>query len=92
LQDEEEVDAILLLVQMQTPGTTERLVDIAQKWSEEGEKPLLVCSIGGSYSMDVLKRFEERDVPAYNSLRRAIWVLRALYERGRYLRRIGAIG
>jgi len=92
LQDEEEIDAILLLVQMQTPGTTERLVDIAQKWSEEGEKPLLVCSIGGSYSMDVLKRFEERNVPAYNSLRRAIWVLRALYERGRYLRRIGVIG
>jgi acyl-CoA synthetase (NDP forming) len=90
LQEEESVDAILLLVQLQTPGTTERLVEIAQKWSERGKKPIVVCSIGGRYSWEVLRQFESRCIPAYNSLRRAIWTLRTLYDRGLYLRRVRA--
>lgn len=91
LQEDDGVDAILLLVQLQTPGTTESVVGIAQRWSREGIKPIVVCSIGGSYSWEVLKRFEERCIPAYNSLKRAIWVLRGLCDRGIYLKRIRVI-
>jgi acyl-CoA synthetase (NDP forming) len=91
LQEDEGVDAILLLVQLQTPGTTEQVVEIAQKWSKMGKKPIVVCSIGGRYSWEVLKSFEARCIPAYNSLKRAILVLRALYDRGVYLKRIKSI-
>jgi len=92
LQEDESVDAILLLVQLQAPGTTEKVVGISQKWSLKGSKPIVVCSIGGSYSWEILKRFEERRIPAYDSLKRAIWVLKALYDRGTYLKRISQPG
>lgn len=91
LQDEEGVDAILLLLQLQTPGTSERLVNIVEKWSKNGNKPIVVCSIGGKISQELIKKLNKKGVPSYNTLRRAIWTLRALYERGLYLKRIGAL-
>ncbi|MFP4170789.1 MAG: acetate--CoA ligase family protein [Methanomassiliicoccales archaeon] len=92
LQEEEGVDAILLLIQMQTPGTTERLLDTADRWSREGSKPIVVCSIGGSYAINFLRKFEGRRIPAYSTLSRAIWVMKSLFERGSYLKRVGTSG
>jgi len=91
LQDESGIDAVLILLQLQTPGTSERLVDIVEKWSKKGNKPIVVCSIGGKISHELIKKLNRKGVPSYNTLRRAIWALRALYERGLYLRRIGAL-
>ncbi len=91
LQEEKSIDVILLLVQLQTPGTTRRLLDITEKWCKNGKKPIVVCSIGGEYTRDFLKEFEERRIPSYNSLRRSILALKSLYQRGEYLKRVGAI-
>lgn len=91
LQKEENIDAILILLQLQAPQLTEGLADIVAEIVNEGGKPAIVCAIGGSFPRHMLRRFEQKKIPAYSSLRRAIWSLRALYDRGTYLKRIGAI-
>lgn len=89
LQREENVDAILILLQLQAPQLTEDLADIVANKVKEGGKPAMVCAIGGSFPRPILRQFEQKSIPAYSSLKRAIWALKALYNRGVYLKRVG---
>lgn len=91
IQSEDGVDAVLVLLQLQPPLITNGLVDIAEEKIRKGGKPTIVCCIGGSIPRPMLRRFEQKKIPAYNSLSRAIKALRCLYERGLYLKRIGMI-
>lgn len=88
IQREKGVDAVLLLLQLQPPLLTNRLVDIAEEKIKKGGKPTIVCCIGGSVPRPMLRRFEEKRIPAYSSLTRAIKAIRSLYDRGLYLKRI----
>ncbi|MDD1769208.1 MAG: CoA-binding protein [Methanomassiliicoccales archaeon] len=92
LQKEKEIDAILILLQLQAPQLSEGLADIVARIVNEGGKPAIVCAIGGSFPRPMLRKFEKKGIPAYGSLKRAIWSLRALYDRGMYLKRVGARG
>lgn len=91
LEKEENIDAILILLQLQAPQLTEGLVDIVARIVNEGGKPAIVCAIGGSFPRPILRRFEQKGIPSFGSLRPAVWALKALYDRGVYLKRIGAV-
>lgn len=88
LQGEEGVDAILLNLLFQPPGMTVGLVDVAEKWARRGKKPMVVCCVGGSYPRPILRRLEEKGVPTYGTMRRAVFALRCLRDRGRMLDRL----
>jgi acetyltransferase len=91
LEKEENIDAILILLQLQAPQLTEGLADIVARIVNEGGKPAIVCAIGGSFPRPILRRFEQKGIPSFGSLRPAVWALKALYDRGVYLKRIGAV-
>jgi acyl-CoA synthetase (NDP forming) len=92
LQGEMEVDVILVLLQLQTPQVTSKLVDVVARWGNPEDKPLVVCCIGGWDTRPVTRRLEASCIPTYTSLRRAVWAIRALYNRGLYLRRVQKTG
>jgi acyl-CoA synthetase (NDP forming) len=89
MEDEASADAILLILQFQPPGVDKGLVDVAEGWFAKGRKPLVVCCIGGSFPRPILRNFERRGIPTYTTLRRAVFALHVLSERGRYLKRHG---
>lgn len=92
VQEEEGVDAILLNLLFQPPGMTVGVVDVAERWARRGKKPMVVCCVGGSFPRPILRRLEEKGVPTYGTMRRAVFALRCLYDRGRILQRLRAEG
>jgi len=88
IQDDDNVDAILLNLLFQPPGMTVGVVDVAEKWAKSGKKPLVICCIGGNFPRPILRRLEEREIATYTSLRRAVFALRCLYDRGKFLERV----
>ncbi|MEM3079886.1 MAG: hypothetical protein QXF21_06190, partial [Thermoproteota archaeon] len=89
---DENTDGILAFLLLQTPYTTDRLIEIAWWWFKNGEKPMVPCIIGGLYSEKVIRMLESRGMPVYPDIRRAVLSLRVLYERGRYLLKIRGKG
>lgn len=87
LQADRGVDGILMSLELQPPNITRRLVDVAERRSRSRGAPIVVCAFGGPFTLDLLREFEKRRVPAYPTLWRATKALAALAERGRYLRR-----
>ncbi len=92
LQTERGVDVILVLLQLQTPQVTNKLVEVVARWGDPQDKPLVVCCIGGWDTRPITRRLEASHIPTYTSLRRAVWAIRALYNRGLYLKRIEKLG
>ncbi len=85
LNSDPNVDAILVYALFQTPLVSEKLVDIVTKWHREGEKPIVVGTIGSEFAMRMLAKFEENKVPAYPSIERAVKAIRVLRERAKIL-------
>ncbi len=92
VNEDPNVDGILCLALFQTPFVSEKLVDIVEKWCKHGKKPMVVVSIGGTYTQKMIKEMEQRHVPIYPSIWRGAKALRVLYDRGRYLKKVGAEG
>ena len=51
------------------------------------EKPILVAATGGTPTQKVLLEFQERGIPSYPEVERAVKAMKALVERGKYLSR-----
>ena len=79
------VDAILVYALFQTPLISEKLVDIITKWHREGDKPIVVGSIGSEFALKMMKKFEKNKVPVYPSIERSVKALRVLRERAKIL-------
>jgi acyl-CoA synthetase (NDP forming) len=89
VNEDENTDGILAFLLLQTPYTTDRLVEIAWWWFKNGKKPMVPCIIGGLHSEEVIRMLESRGMPVFPDIRRAVLSLRVLYERGKYLLKIG---
>ena len=50
--------------------------------------PIVVCAFAGKGKSTMLRELEKRMVPAYPTLWRSVRALRALADRGAYLRRV----
>lgn len=82
LESEPDLDAILCVMQFQSPFVDERLMDIVTDWFHRGEKSIVVTSIGGELSQRALKNLTESGVPAYPSIWRGVRAIGALHKRG----------
>ncbi|MBO3768340.1 MAG: CoA-binding protein [Thermoproteota archaeon] len=88
VNEDENVDGVLAFPLIQTPLTTDKLIDITEWWFKNGKKPMVPCIIGGSYSEEVIRKLEALEVPVFPDIRRAVLSLRVLYERGKYLMKV----
>lgn len=88
LQEDTNVDCIMMSLKLQPPHITDRLIDIAESRALSGETPIVVSAFAGDRTNAVIKEFAKRGVPAYPTIWRAIRAIRALSDRGHYLRRL----
>jgi acyl-CoA synthetase (NDP forming) len=70
---------------------TYALADIIVKWAREGSKPMVVCCVGGSFPVPFMRRLDGEDIPTYGTIKRAVFALRCLRDRGKFLRRVGVL-
>jgi acyl-CoA synthetase (NDP forming) len=87
LQGDSGVDVILMSLELQPPGVSEALIDVAARRSSSGEKPIVV-SVFAKDQGAVLRRVVSSGVVAYPTIRRGIRSISALAERGRNLERL----
>ena len=85
LNDDPNVDAILVYALFQTPLISEKLVDIITKWHREGDKPIVVGTIGSEFALRMMRKFEDNKVPVYPSIERSVKALRVLRDRAKLL-------
>ena len=87
LQRDSGIDGIMMSLELQPPGVTSQLVDIAQRRSRHGRVPIIVSAFAGDQD-SLLSKLEEKGVVAYPTIWRAVRALAALRERGLFLNRL----
>ena len=87
LQSDPGVDCIMMSLELQPPSVTDRLIEIAGRRAGMKGAPIVVSAFGGVRTPELLVEFERRGIPAYPTIWRSIRAMRALAERGRYLKR-----
>jgi acyl-CoA synthetase (NDP forming) len=88
LMDDSGVDCIMMSLEMQPPHITRKLIDAAERRGGSGRTPLVVSAFAGVRTDALLKELAKRKILAYPSIWRAIRAIRALSDRGRYLRQM----
>lgn len=88
LMDDPGVDCIMMSLEMQPPHITRKLIDFAEGRGGSGKTPLVVSAFAGARTDAILKELAKRKIPAYPSIWRAVRAIRALSDRGRYLRQL----
>jgi acyl-CoA synthetase (NDP forming) len=83
LKSDPNIDGIMMSLELQPPGVTEGLIEIASRRAKAGI-PIVVSAFAADQEA-LLKSLQERSVVAYPTMRRAIRALAALCQRGTYL-------
>lgn len=78
----EDYDLAIVTALWGPPALTDRLIDIISDASEITGKPLLICSIGGRYTMSKNPLFERKGLPVFPSPERAVNAASLLVKRG----------
>ncbi|MFH1393246.1 MAG: hypothetical protein ABIH29_00005, partial [Candidatus Micrarchaeota archaeon] len=86
--EDPEIDALAIVVLMQTPPIDERILHILIKASDDRRKPILTISVGGEYTENYRKILEARGVPCYQSPASAIKALKRFVEYAERKRKI----
>ncbi|MGD0729526.1 MAG: CoA-binding protein [Candidatus Micrarchaeaceae archaeon] len=84
IEKDPNVDAILAIVLFQTPGADSRVAATMVHYASNTTKPLVVVSIGGSYTRMHKEMMESAGVPVYDSPTDAAKSLSALIKYSRY--------
>ena len=87
LQKDPGINGIMMSLELQPPGVTDQLVDIAQRRSRHDKVPIVVSAFAGDQD-SLLSRLEEKGVVAYPTIWRAVRALAALRERWLILNRL----
>lgn len=74
------IDALAIVVLLQTPPIDERILHILTKASDDRRKPMLTISVGGEYTENYRKILESKGVPSYQSPASAIKALKRFVE------------
>jgi len=85
--EDENVDGIVVIALIHPPGMNDKVVDAVEEIYVKTEKPILVAATGGTPTQKVLLEFQERGIPSYPEVERAVKAMKALVERGKYLSR-----
>ncbi len=87
LQKDPGVDGIMMSLELQPPNITRKLIDVAERRSASGGAPIVVSAFGGEHTSAMIRELEKRRMAAYPTIWRAVRSLRALANRGAYLKR-----
>ena len=83
------IDAIMAITLFQTPGADSRVASTLIHYGTTMEKPMVVVSIGGSYTGVHKMMMERSGIPVYDSPNTASRALAALISYSKYLHRMG---
>lgn len=78
--NDKNIDALVIIVLLQTPLIDERILNILVRASDDRRKPIITVSVGGEYTEAHRKMLESRGVPSYNSPKLAVKAMRRLIE------------
>lgn len=84
IEKDPNVDAIMAIALFQTPGADSRVAATLMKYATQMSKPMVVVSIGGSYTRAHKEMMESVGVPVYDSPGDAAKSLAALINYSRY--------
>jgi acetyltransferase len=86
LQDDEKIDAIIVVV---TPQNMTRPLELAEKLAKahKGQKPVLACFMGGMEVAEGKEKLQEMGIPNYPSPDRAVAALKAMCDYAAWRRR-----
>jgi acyl-CoA synthetase (NDP forming) len=79
------IDAIIVIVLLQTPPVDERVVHVLSKYVDEKKKPIVTISIGGAYTEAYRKIIEGKGIPSYNSEKAAVKALERFITYSKYI-------
>ncbi len=82
-----EIDAIIAYPLPQTPKMGPEIVDVISEKIKTGKKPIIVGVLGSKTSKDLLIAFEQRRIPSYPSIQRAVKSCLALRKYSKYMLR-----
>jgi acetyl coenzyme A synthetase (ADP forming)-like protein len=79
------IDAIIVIVLLQTPPVDERVVHVLSKYVDEKKKPIVTISIGGAYTEAYRKIIEGKGIPSYNSEKAVVKVFERFIIYSKYI-------
>jgi len=86
--EDENVHGIIVITLIHPPMMNEKIVDEVEEVYRITEKPMLIAATGGTPTQKILKMFQERGIPSYPEVERAVKAMRCLVDRGRYLKKL----
>jgi acyl-CoA synthetase (NDP forming) len=89
LNEAEEVDGIILYALFQSPHVDKELIPVLEKWKDK--KSLVVGTIGGKYTTDMIMVASNSNIPIYPSIERSVKVMDVLYKYELYLEKVKKI-
>jgi acetyl coenzyme A synthetase (ADP forming)-like protein len=92
MEEDPNVDAVMAIALFQTPGADSRVAASLIHYGTQMKKPLVVVSMGGSYTQAHKRMIESSGVPVYASPGEAADALAALISYSRYLKVKGVRG
>ena len=66
--NESNVDIVMIWFAFQDEPLKEIIIDYLAKFSKKKLKPILVASNGGTYTKNISKRIEEKNIPVYDNI------------------------
>jgi acetyl coenzyme A synthetase (ADP forming)-like protein len=81
------VDGVCVIALFQLAPLDEGIVEVLKDCKIYG-KPFVVCSGGGSYASELVRRLQESGIPVYPTPHRAIKALSALWRYGKVLKKL----
>ncbi|MDD5339718.1 MAG: CoA-binding protein [Candidatus ainarchaeum sp.] len=83
------VDALVVVVLLQTPPIDERIIHVLAAAAGNGKKPIATISVGGTYTESYRKVLESKGVPSYNSPRAAVKAMERFITYSKYCAELG---
>ena len=83
LIESDEYDAAIVITLMAPYCMTDRVVNHVVDGARFSGKPIVICTLGGEYTMRIKRMFEERGLPVYPSPERAVRAMKILIERSK---------
>ncbi|MFH0885224.1 MAG: CoA-binding protein [Candidatus Micrarchaeota archaeon] len=88
MMKDDNIDALLIVVLIQTPPIDERIIHVLTKASDDRKKPVATISIGGTYTEAYRKILESKGVPSFNSPAAAVKAMGKLIMYAKYCERL----
>ncbi|OOP55079.1 MAG: hypothetical protein AYP45_16775 [Candidatus Brocadia carolinensis] len=79
--ESDEYDAAIIIPLMAPQGMTEKVVELITDTMKQSEKPAVICTVGGAFTMKIKQLFEDREFPVYPSPERSAKAMSMLLRR-----------